>query len=177
MKELIQELYDLGLEKFAGDKDAAKDFVVGFMKEAAFGDVVAKGARSALGSFGEGALKAVGTGVAGLGIGLGIHGISSMINSAATSDLRSKFQVSLQRAMATNPLLEDADKAKVNSYAETVFRFAPHVASDPNLLSGILAHIVQGEGVDITIMKTLTELESKLLESRKNGLFTPKSYV
>jgi len=41
----------------------------------------------------------------------------------------------------------------------------------------VLGHIVQGEGVDTTIMKTLVDLEKQIIESRKAGLFSPKGYV
>jgi hypothetical protein len=170
MKQEIQELYELGLEKFAGDENAAKDFVAGFLKEAFFGNVVGE-------YMGRGLGQAAGGAVAGLGAGLAIHGVSSMMNAASSSNLRAKFDQSFQQAVRSNPLLQDADKAKLASYGDTIFKFAPHISADPNLLSGILAHIIQGEGVDVTILKTLTDLEAKLIESRKNSLFTPKGYL
>lgn len=164
--EQIKELYDIGLEKFAGDESAAKDFVKGFLKEASAMDLI-----------GKGALDALGKGGVALGLGLGIHGISSAINAAGTANLRTKFEHSLAQVTASNPLLTDVDPAKLKSYADTVFKFAPHIAGDPNILSSVLAHVVQGEGVDVTIVRTLTDLEAKLVESRKGALFSPKSYL
>lgn len=169
MNEHIQEVYNLGLEKFAGDADAAKEFTVAFIKEA--------GLMSEVGAhLGAGAVKAIGTGLGGLALGLGIHGMSSAMSNVATANLRSKFQASLAKVTAENPIISHADAHKVQSYAETVFKFAPHVAVDPNLLSSILANAVHGEGIDPMTIKTLTELESRVVDTRKNALFSPKAY-
>jgi hypothetical protein len=176
LNENIQELYQVGLEKFAGDTAAAKDFVLGFLKEAAGADAVAKSV-GMLGSIGSGALKTLGTGAAAFGIGLGMHGISTLINNAGNNKLKEAFSSSLAHVVATNPIVQDADSARVNSYAETIFKFAPHVACDSNLLSSILANAVHGEGIDPMTIRTLTDLEAKLMESRKNSLFSPKSYM
>lgn len=170
MSNTIQEIFDVGMEKYAGDTVKAKEFTVGFLKQAFIGNIAA-------GEVGAAAAKAIGTGVMGLGIGLGVHGISSAMNAVGNANLHAKFQQALASVKQSNPLLQDADPAKVNSYAETIFKFAPHVACDHNLLSTVLAHIVQGEGVDTTIMKTLVELEKQIIESRKAGIFSPKSYV
>jgi len=168
MSNTIKEIYDIGMEKYAGDAAKAKEFAVGFLKKASLFDNR---------FIQEGAGKALGTGIAALGVGLGVHGISSFMNASANANLHNAFQRALASVRASNPLLEDADPSKVNSYAETIFKFAPHVACDHNLLSTVLAHIVQGEGVDTTIMKTLVELEKQIIESRKAGLFTPKNYT
>lgn len=165
MKQEIAEIYQMGLEKYAGDAEQAKEFTTGFLKAAFNADFL------------KGVSGGVGAGVAALGLGLGVHGLSSMMNSARNDHLREKFNASLNIAIQKNPLLVDADRAKVTSYAKTVFDFAPNVAADPNLLSPILAHAVQGEGMDITIVQNLTQLEGRLVEARKNSTFTPKMYV
>lgn len=170
MKEQIQEVYNYGLEKYAGDETKAKEFTVGFLKEAAL-------PFSAPAAFGEGAMKALGAGVVGLGLGIGIHGISSTFNHAGTQFLREKFIAALSKAKQSNPILADADSSKVQSYADTVFKFAPHVAADPNLLSSILANAVHGEGLDPMTIRTLADLEGRIQESRKSALFTPKGYL
>lgn len=173
MKEYIQEVYNLGLEKFAGDEDKAKEFTIGFMKEAA---LPYDRAPSLMQHLISGAVPAIGAGVAGLGLGLSIHGLSSAFAHAGNQFLRDKFQQALNAAVSNNPLLMDADRSKVNSYAETVFKFAPHVAADPNLLSSILANAVHGEGLDPMTIRTLADLEGRVQESRKNALFSPKAY-
>lgn len=169
-KEQIQEVYNYGLEKYAGDETKAKEFTVGFLKEAT-------DPFRPMQVFGEGALKALGAGAVGVGLGLGIHGLSSAFNHAGTQFLRDKYLAALSKAKQSNPILADADSSKVQSYAETVFKFAPHVAADPNLLSSILANAVHGEGLDPMTIRTLADLEGRIQESRKNALFSPKGYV
>jgi hypothetical protein len=169
MKEYIQEIYDFGLEKFAGDETLAKEFTSAFVKEAFMSPSF--GAKAM-----EGAGVALGGGAMGLALGLGIHGMSNALQGVGTGFLRDKFRTSLNSAIASNPLLHDADKIKINSYAETVFKFAPHVACDTNLLSSILANAVQGEGLDPTTIHALADLEGRVTESRKNALFSPKAY-
>jgi hypothetical protein len=170
MKEQIKEVYDFGLEKYAGDEEKAKEFTMGFFKEAASIPLTAGQ------SFMNGAMGGLGAGVVGLGLGLGIHGMSSAFSAAGNNHLRGIFQTALSRAIASNPILTDADPAKVHSYAETVFRFAPHVACDPNLLSSILANAVHGEGIDPMTIRTIADLDGRVIETRKNKLFTPKTY-
>lgn len=170
MNDQIKELYALGLEKFAGDESQAKEFVTGFLKEAF-------SAGSILSQVGAGAAKAIGAGTAGLALGLGIHGVSSAIQGASMSDLKSKFEAALHQVIQGNQLLQNADQAKVRSYANTVFQFAPHVAIDPNLLRSILNNAVHGEGIDPMTIRTLADLESRVQESKKNSLFSPKAYV
>jgi hypothetical protein len=170
MDQTTQEIYEIGLEKFAGDGNLAQEFVEGFVKEAVN--------LTGLGEFLIGhAGKAVATGVTGLALGLGIHGVSSALNAAGTANLRAKYEEALRHVTSTNPLLGQADSAKIRSYGETIFKFAPHVAADPNLLSSILANAVHGEGIDPMTVKTLAELESRVIDSRKNSMFSPKSYV
>ena len=119
MSNYILEVYELGLEKYAGDEQKAKEFTIGFMKEAA-------GEKEAL-TFGgnvlKGAAGAIGTGLVGLGLGLGIHGISSTLRTMNEHNLRGTFQAALNKAVASNPILVSADKTKVQSYGETVFKF------------------------------------------------------
>lgn len=176
MKEQIQELYEHGLEKFAGDHTKAQEFVEGFLKEAS-GAPVLTFAQNLQKGLGSGLGQAAGAGLMGIGLGLGIHGLSSAFQHANTGFLKEKFEAALSSAIRTNPILVDADPHKVRSYAETVFKFAPHVATDPNLLSSILANAVHGEGLDPMTIRTLADLEGRVQESRKNSLFSPKAYT
>lgn len=165
MKQHIQEIYNLGLEKFAGDHDSALAFTQGFVKEAFLGDVA------------QGAGKALGAGVVGLGLGLGIHGVSSAISSVSNGMLRTQYEKAFSKCLSSNPILAQADNSKVRSYGETIFKFAPHVAADPNLLSTILTNAVHGEGVDPMTIRTLADLESSVQQGRRNAMFTPKAYT
>lgn len=171
---LYEQLHELAMEKCAGDETQAQAFEEAFLKEAFFGNAVFGKALT------EGVGKAVGAGVAGLGLGLGIHGISSAISHAADSNMRSKFEAALHSAISSNEMLRHAmseNPGRVQSFANTLFTFAPHVVSDPNILAHLLVNAVQGESVDVTTIKTVTELENRYTDNRKNSLFSPKAYL
>jgi len=180
MKEQLQELFAMGMEKYAGDEDKAAAFVEGFVKEAAdyFGSAGAAFS-GILGSpgFAEGMHKAIGTGVGALALGFGVHGLSTALSGANTQALKGKFDKAFADVSAHNPIVQNAEPAKVRSYAETIFKFAPHVACDANLLSSILANAVHGEGIDPMTIRTLADLEGRLVESKKAANFSPKAYV
>lgn len=165
---MIDQVYQMGLEKYAGDEAAAQAFTQGFMKQAFLGLDPATIATKAS--------EGVGKGLAAAGIGAAVYGVSAMMNSSRNSALRTKADASFQRAIQTNQILKNADPAKVRSYFETVFKFSPHVAADPNLLSSILSNAVLGEGIDPMTIKTLVELEGRAIGNAKDALFTPKAF-
>jgi len=167
---MINDIYEIGLEKFAGDTEKAKEFTVGFLKQAF-------GAETLGGALAGGAASAVGKGLGAAAIGLGIYGASKAMSQANTDNLHVKFQASLSHVMTTNALLKNAPPEKVRSYADTVFKFAPHVAVDPNLLTAILSNAVHGEGIDPMTIRTLADLEARFLDSKKNALFSPKLFT
>ena len=172
-KSLFEQIQELALEKCAGDQEQADAFTEAFIKQAFnWGGMAA--------DISKGAGSAIGGSIAGLGLGLGIHGISSALRSAADSNLRSKFESALKMALSSNEMLRHAmseNPQRVRSFADTIFSFAPHVACDPNILAHLLVNSVQGESVDITTIKTITELENRYSENRRNSLFSPKTYV
>lgn len=165
LQDSINEVYNLGLEKYAGDQDKAKEFTTGFLKEAFTWESVSKGAGGALGA-----------GVVGAGLGLAVHGLSTLMADKNNSALHDKFRSVLAHVISQSSLLKNTDSSKVNAYAETVFKFAPHVACDPNLLSAALTSAAHGEVMDMTTVKALSDLEIRYIEGRKNALFTPKTY-
>lgn len=175
MKEQLQELFAMGMEKYAGDEDKAAAFVEGFVKEAAaFPSYAVHEMLSTMpGAFG----KAIGAGVGALALGFGAHGLATALSGANTQALKGKFDKAFAEVTAHNPIVQNAEPAKVRSYAETIFKFAPHVACDANLLSSILANAVHGEGIDPMTIRTLADLEGRLVESKKASNFSPKAYV
>ena len=92
--------------------------------------------------------EAAGKGLMGIGLGLGLHGLNAATSHVANMGLHSDFLKALTHAVQSNPVLKNADEAKVLQYGETIFKFAPHIAGDANLLSSILANAVHGEGID-----------------------------
>ena len=172
------------MQKYAGDEALVADFMEGFTKVAAaqgdlFGHTVMESIRSSpmTETLTSGIAGAMGKGLGGMAVGLGIHGLNQAWSSVSHDTLHTSFLTSLEKAVASNVLLRDQKRDKVQQYAETIFKFAPHVACDPNLLSSVLAHVVQGEGVDVTIIKTLSDLEARFVENRGAMTFSPKTYV
>lgn len=171
---MIEEIYNIGLEKFEGDHEKAAEFTKGFMKEASKADAVAK---TFGGMMSEGVARGIGSGLSGLGVGLGIAGLSAAMLGARHMNLRSKYEAALKQVISQNATLRNADHAKLLSYAETVFRFAPNVACDPNLLGNVLSSAIHGDSMDLTTVRTLADLESRHQDTSKNGLFSPKAFV
>lgn len=169
---MINDIYEIGMEKYAGDHEAAMEFTKGFLKEAFLGLSAAEIAKGASGGIG----KALGAGVIGIGLGLGVHGMSAMMNQASVQNLRGKYEAALGQAISSNQILRNAEPIKVRSYGETVFKFAPHVAADPNLLTSILANAVLGEGIDPMTIRTLTDLEAGVMKARKDAVFAPPKF-
>jgi len=170
IKQQIADLYQDGLEKYAGDETLAKSYVEGFFKEALNYGNILKGVEDGLG-------KGIGAGLVGVGLGLGIHGISSALSGVNNAAQKSRFNAAYDHVLATNPIVQNADPAKVRSYAETIFKFAPQVAGDPNLLSSVLAGSVHGEGVDTMTIRSLADLEARVVETKKAKNFSPKTYL
>lgn len=186
-KGMLEKIKQLALEKCAGDEQKAYEFLEGFYdevlsKQAALnlsfpgfgGDRKhLNPAEEAMNGFG----KAVGEGLAGITMGLSMGGISSAMKLIRGDIMHTQFMEALNKAIASNPILRQAKRDKVVNYAMTIFKFAPHVATDANLLSSILANAIHGEGVDPQTIKTLTELESRYTTTTSTPAFSPKAYV
>lgn len=158
LEQFIEGFTKAAAEKL-GSIEAGAGFVRGFLgetgieKEAFFEDI-AKGAAGALGAAGVGlALGALATRAGG------------SFDSGQKAQLHVKFQNALNQVKATNRIVKAADQTKVNSYAETVFRFGPHVAGDANVLASLLANFIQGESIDPMSIKTIVDLESTYLKN------------
>lgn len=189
---MIEKVYKLGLEKFAGDESKAQAFVDGFLKEASAGAMygqVGGAAAKAVGSaaskiapsightISDNLLKAVGAGIGTFLVGAGIHGIASSMKDSQHAHTREAFEKALRQAIDQNSILRDSEPARVRQYAETIFKFAPNVSTDVNLLQTILAHAIHGQGMDPNIIKTLTDLESQFQRTVTTPAFSPKSYI
>ena len=171
---MLETVKNYAMQKYAGDEALVADFMEGFTKVADFSQ---EDGAKLTGVFSSGIAGAMGKGLGGMAVGLGIHGLNQAWSSVSHDTLHTSFLTSLEKAVASNVLLRDQKRDKVQQYAETIFKFAPHVACDPNLLSSVLAHVVQGEGVDVTIIKTLSDLEARFVENRGAMTFSPKTYV
>ena len=106
--------------------------------------------------------------------GVLLAGVAGLVSSARNAVLYRKFTEALKTVMESNRIVRNADRSKVVSYAETIYKFAPHVASDVNLLSQLLANAIHGEGVDPSTIETITRLEERY---SKDMSFKPKNFT
>jgi hypothetical protein len=171
---MLEKIKAIALEKCASEAEY-NAFMEGFEKEAisfgtiynTFNQVDKSGVVTNL--LKDNAAKAgvgLAAGLAGAAI---VYGLRSAGKGVSNGLLRSKFETALTQVMNTNRVVRGADPVRAKQYADTIFSFAPHVAADPNLLSSILANAVQGEGIDVMTVKTLTELEGRYKDNNSQG--------
>lgn len=188
---MFEQVKQYAMEKFAGDESAVADFMDSFSKEVmtkeaakyiddankTLGNRIVGGSshqETTVDNMLKGFTGEMGKSLGGMAIGLGATALGTLYNSARDMNLYGKHLQALLRAYEANPILKETPKEKVKQYAETIFKFAPNVATDSNLLSSILANAIHGEGIDPMTIKTLTELEASY---KKNTTFSPKTYV
>lgn len=171
---MIDELRKMVLEK-TGSEEETREFMKGFIEEVMEKTAWTKNKPTSFGEqVREGFGKSLGGGLGGLAVNTGVLIAGKLIGSTMDLHLKAKFMDSLKRARSMNKVIQGADPNKVTQFAETIYAFAPHVASDPNLLSTILANAIHGDGLDPMTIKTLTELEGKYMD---NFSFSPKSIL
>lgn len=120
------------------------------------------------------ALGALGMGLVGAGAMLGrdaIAGAASMAvnkvgNAYQARGDRQGFERAFDIAVKRSEILQ-ADKQKAKRMADSIFGFAPLVAQDPNVLGNILDNVIYGDSIDLTTVRAVTELEEKLVKTRK----------
>ena len=196
---MLKEVRELALEKFAGDQDLADQFVAGFVAHIALEkqaqlEKEAQGGRGpamtpqAAGyaarqqrpdadvsrDFMEGFANQIGKGVAGVSANMGIGALIVGTRFVKDQFRYQHFLKALDQAINSHPLLREQPKAKVQKYADTIYKFAPLVAVDPNLLASVLANAVHGDGIDLMTIKSLTDLEGRY---RDNGAVNPKTFI
>jgi hypothetical protein len=177
---MLNKVKEYAMIKFANDAKAQEEFVEGFVKESNdFRKYLTKEpTRGTTPSIAEemarGVSGALGKGIGGLAVALGATSVGTLYGHAKNMNLHSKFLQALEHAVSNNSILKEAKREKVLQYAESIFKFAPNVSTDPNILTSILANAVLGDGMDIMTMKTLTDLEDKYTS---NNTFSPKTYV
>lgn len=157
---MLKHIREAALEKFASIEEVDA-FMEGFEKEAGIGQFMTD----------PKVQEAMYKGVVGLGVGLAgaaiVKGFNSGSSAISNYGLRNKFDMALAQVMTTNRIVKGAKPERAKEYAETIFAFAPHVASDANLLSSVLANAVLGEGLDPQTMKSLTELEGRYMDNTR----------
>lgn len=121
--------------------------------------------RSVSEGFTGGISNGLGKGFADMVTGSIIGGFKAIKADIGNSNAKLKYLNALERAIKMNHLLAAADRGKILSYGETIFKFAPHVAMDVNLLSSTLANAVHGEGIDPVTINMLIQMENKFIDT------------
>lgn len=177
----VNQLRAEAQEKMGFTDEQADAFVEGFIKEAGVFDYVTRsGEKDSNGHLGQDIVKGIGDsfgksiggGIGNLAVNSLVGGVANLVGSARSSMLHRTFTESLKTVIENNRIVRNADRNKVMSYAATIYKFAPHVASDVNLLSQLLSNSIHGEGVDPTTIETITRLEERL---NKDTSFKPKN--
>ncbi len=187
-EQAAEYVKNYALEKFAGDEAAANDFLDAFTKEAMAGrDHSSRGGAPAphkpetpsatagiMDRVSQSFTQGVGSGLASILVSAGVAGVGTAAKVISNNNMHEKFLMALEQAIKSNSIVRQADKTKVMSYAETIFKFAPHIATDANLLSSILANAIHGEGIDPMTIKTLSDINGRHAD---NNAFSPKTYL
>lgn len=125
---------------------------------------------------GQGIGQAVGKALVGGTVAAGFAGLVSLAKVVSNHALYNNYLKALNEAVQSNQVLKGADKSKVLNFGNTIFKFAPHVATDPNMLSSILANAIHGDGIDPMSIRMLTELESRYQDTKGDSAFNPKMW-
>lgn len=112
-----------------------------------------------------------------LGVGAGILAATKAAKAIINQIDKNKFEGSYRQALSTNKMLDGEDPVKLRSLADTIFRLAPHVACDPNLLSTVLQEQIKNfNGMTTQKARELVDLEDKL-SGRSSNSFKPKDIL
>lgn len=100
----------------------------------------------------------------GVGKGLGteaVKGLGGAITDGIKSLIRStKHKPTYEKAVATDPLLQEADPELLEESFKTMVQFAPTLATNPQAVQSFLREAVtSGGGVNYNTVKLLTDIE------------------
>lgn len=173
---MLDKVYDLGLVKFAGDEEKALEFVGAFAAEFLEKQATLAPDRmeSPYQSLVQGFSSNLGKGIGSMLVATGVSALGNVAKLSQNSFLKTSFLAALEKAIVQSSFLKEADPVKVRDYAETIFKFGPHVATDHNLLSSLLANAIHGQGIDPMTINTIVQLEER---HTGNSGFKPKNYI
>ena len=112
----------------------------------------------------------VGKAVLGMGAaaltGLGAMAVRKVGASFGAEANRASYDRAFKIVMAESEILQN-DPMKAKRMADSIFGFAPTVASDPNVLANILTNSIHGDSMDLQTVKAVTDLEEKLTKMKR----------
>lgn len=183
MQELIQgfkETLSAGIDKVASVYDIPEDqhaefisacgdelerslAINGMDKEAGIASFMGQELGKTVGD--EVLKKGIGLGATALG-GLGLMAINKVSKGFGASSNRAAYDTALQKAISSSEVLQN-DPQKAKKMGDSIFSFAPTVASDANVLRNILDNAIYGDSIDLQTVRAVTELEEKLNKMNK----------
>ena len=112
-----------------------------------------------------------------LGVGMGILAAAKAIGAVSNQLDKNKFDKALADVISRSPTLKEYDPVRVQGVAQSIFRLAPNIATDPQLLGPILeSQVKNASGIDMNTLRTLVELEDKI-KGRSSSLMKPKDLL
>lgn len=184
---MLEKIKELGLEKFAGDEELADQFVAGFVahvmleKEAQEVEAMQKEAAGPgvrkpdlTTEYMSGIAHEAGKASAGFAGNMAVGALVGGFRLVKDQFRYQRFLKALEQAISNSHTLREANRQKVGKYADTIYRFAPLVAVDPNLLQSVLTNAILGDGIDLMTIKSLTDLQGRYSD---NASLNPKSWV
>jgi len=176
--EFYLELQKKAEALFPSDEKSRKDYVEGFVTKVA-GILDAKFEDHSLGDsfFTRGIAQSAGKALVGGVAAAGFASLMGAVNVVKAHALYNKFLQALDEAIKSTPVLRAADKNKLMNFGNTIFKFAPHVATDTNVLETVLSNAIHGNSLDPMTIRMLTELEGRYRDSRNESNFNPKNWI
>lgn len=175
MTKAAQELMVEGIMKGIENSEAVKAALdlsgEGMDKEASVWGTVANIGKKVGGSMAD---KAGTLAMAGVG-GLGIHNYLKAKRNAETINQFADYQNALATVAGRNERLANENSERLNDLGSSIFKFAPTVASDPNVLETVLDNAVQYGGLDAQTVRSLQELEERY--RNLNEVPVPRTYM
>lgn len=176
--EFYLELHKKAEALFPSDEKSRKDYVEGFItKVAAILDTAFKEHTLGDAFFSRGMAQAAGKALVGGVAAAGFSSLMGAVNVVKAHAMYNKFLQALEEAIKSNSVLRAADKNKLMNFGNTIFKFAPHVATDTNVLETVLSNAIHGNSLDPMTIRMLTELEGRYKDSRTESNFNPKSWI
>lgn len=118
--------------------------------------------------------KATNIAIAGLA-GLGLHNYLKSRRNAETIGQFADYQNALATVAGRNERLANENSERLNELGNSIFKFAPTVASDPNVLETVLDNAVQYDGLDPQTVRSLQELEERY--RKMNEVPAPRTLI
>lgn len=116
-------------------------------------------------------VETMGSGAAGLTLGIGALAALKAAKKMGDMVDYSRYRSALDTAVKGNSTLEEVPEDRIRNIGETIHRFAPMASQDPNLLGAVLNNYAITDGaVDAQTIKMLTEIEDRMNKRHQSSV-------